>query len=424
MALADELQVAVGLMQAQRADEARKILKHYTKRHGKDAEGWFMLGQVARALQHWPEAIDALQKAQSLQPQSLAVTEFLAMTRVFSNDGRQALVAIEEFTSLLRALPEAPQAPAFAANLQTLALRADKPDAVLQAVEPYLQGRVVAGPEQQRLLAGLAIASFVRDRLESGAVYATQAQELRHFAYDAQGNALAGDYPFYHIYATFVSTLIAFRAQHAALYEGAVVGTLHAIGESHSLTPSQLVIHGRRVQSHLLMGAKAFMLASEKGESWQYQFKRIVQGLPKDEPVVAMFGEIDCRADEGIMAQWAQRTDYAMETEVAALAAAYVKFVKLAQLKRVAPSFVYGVPAPHRAAERDLPAGRSGGDFTRMIRHFNACLAAEAATQALGFLDVYASTVGSDGWAKEGVHIDKVHLTPAVVAELLARSTA
>lgn len=409
-------------MQSQRLDEARKVLKQFTKRHAKHADGWFMLGQLERALQHWSEAIDALQKAITLQPQTLAVREFLAMTRLFSNDGRQAILAIEEFAVLLAAAADSPQAPVFAANLLTLALRADMPDVVLKSVGPFIAGRVVEGPEQQRLTAGLAIASFLRDQREACAAYAAQAIALRHFAQDAEGKALPGDYPFYHIYATFIAALIAFRTAQPALYEGNVSGVLHAVGESHSLTPSQLVINGRRVQSHLLMGAKAFMLASDKGESWQYQFKRIIQGLPKDEPVVVMFGEIDCRADEGIMAQWAQRPDYAMETEVAALVAAYVKFVKLAQLKRLAPTAIYGVPAPHKAALGDLPAGRTGEDLTRLIRHFNACLAQEAAKQQLAFVDVHALTVGADGWAKEGVHIDNVHLTPVVVAQVLKRS--
>lgn len=424
MTLPDELQVAYGLIQAQRVDEARKLLKQFTKRQSKHADGWFMLGQVERALQNWAEAIDALQNAAALEPNSWAVKEYLAMTRLFSNEGRQVILAIEDLASVLAAIPDAPGAAGVAANLQTLALRNDLHKAVIANIVPYFATHRIEGPERQRLAAGQAIAYFLTQQLDESANFTQQAMQLREFAYDADGKRLPGDYPFYHIYARFIADLIAFRAAHPELYEGPVQGAIHAIGESHSLTPSQLVINGQRVQSHLMMGCKAYMLANEQGESWQYHFKRIVQGLPKNEAVIAIFGEIDCRPGEGIMSQWAARADYAMEQEVSTLVAAYVKFVKLAQLKRLAPTYVCGVPAPHAAALADIPAGKTGEDLIRLIRQFNECLAAEADRQGLPFIDIYAATVGSDGWAHDGVHIDDVHLTPAVVAKAFTHTCA
>jgi hypothetical protein len=108
-----------------------------------------------------------------------------------------------------------------------------------------------------------------------------------------------------------------------------------------------------------------------------------------------------------------------MVRDIAALCEAYVKFVKITQLRRLGRTFIIGVPAPNRIAAADLQAGEEAV-FTGMIRDFNAALAHEAGKQELGFIDLYAATVDADGWAKTGVHIDDVHLLPSVMAQVMS----
>lgn len=405
------------LLEVQQLGEAKQVLKRILKKHPRYTNALFLIGQIARAEGRWDEAIDALQKLHAMAPDEPMFREHLATVLMLSNQGRFVPLAIEHFA---RALAQLPQASALAANLQTLALRADMPQAVIAAIGPFLAQQAVEGSERQRLSAGLAIAHFLRQDTEQSAAYARQTLALRQYAYDAQNQPLPGDYPFYHIYAQFILDLIAVRERMPQLYAGEARERMHAIGESHSLAPSELVVAGKRVASHLMMGCKAYMFTVAQGESWQFQFRRILQALPKDETAVAMFGEIDCRPGEGIMRQWASQPGYAMETEVASLVEAYVKFVKLSQLKRLAPTYIYGVPAPHLQAKADILPGKTPEDFVQLIRHFNACLAQQAQRQALPFIDVYASTAGHDGWAKEGVHIDHVHLQPSLVGEIFA----
>lgn len=422
----DHLHVAIQLMQAQRFAEARQVLKQFTKQQSKNADGWFLLGQLERTEKHYDAAIAALRKAQALNPQALVVTEYLAMTQLFSNDGRAMLAAIDHFATVLKAAPESPSASAIAVNLQTLGLRCDAPQKLIDAVQPFYRAHAPHGAERLRLAAGLAMAHYVLGDVGQSKTYAEEVVALRAFAYDADNRALPGDYPYYYIYAQFILGLLAVRAATPGMYAGQAHRQLHAIGESHCLTPAHLVIHGHRVQPHLLMGAKAYYFGAEHGESWRFQVERILASVPKGDPVVVMFGEIDCRATEGIMQQWLRDESYDMEQEVAGLVARYVKFVKLAQLRRHGATYLYGVPAPARTEvmeNGDLPAERHA-DFVRMIAHFNTCLAKEAEQQELPLLDVYAATRAEDGWARPGVHLDGIHLQPQLLAELLQKPLA
>ena len=418
-----QLQAALELMQAQQFAPARQILRQFTKRNPKHADGWFLFGQLERTLQNWPDAIAHLRKAQQLNPQVLAVTEYLAMTQLFSNQGRAMLPAIENFARLLQAMPAAPSAVAIAVNLQTLCLRADEPQRLLAAIQPFFAHYPPEGAERLRLAAGLAMASYITGDLAASQHYAQEVVALRAFAYDAHGAPLPGDYPFYFIYCEFIMGLIAAREKNPDMDHGAASSTWHAIGESHCLTPAHLTVGGYRVRSHLLMGAKAYYFGIEAGETWRYQVERVFSDIPKNEPVVVMFGEIDCRANEGIMQQWLRDPAYAMHAEVEQLVAAYVKFIKLAQLRRSGRTYVFGVPAPCRMMAEPMLSERHA-DFLGLIAHFNACLAAQAAAQSLPFIDIYAATVGADGWARDGMHLDGIHLRPQLVAEILQKALA
>lgn len=416
-----ELQVALQLMQAQQLPQARQILKQFTKKNPKHIDGWFLFGQLERTLQNWPDAIAHLRKAQQLDPQALTVTEYLAMTQVFSNQGRAMIPAIENFAALLKAAPTSPSAVAIAVNLQTLCLRADEPVRLLTTLRPFYEQYAPQGAERLRLAAGLAMASYITGDIQSSEAFAREVVALRAFAYDGDDQPLPGDYPFYFIYVEFILGLIAARQQHASAYEGPANKQLHTIGESHCLTPAHLILSGHCVQAHLLMGAKAYYFGIEQGETWRYQIERIIGELPKTEPLVMMFGEIDCRANEGIMRQWLNDPAYPMESEVALLVQRYVKFIKIAQLRRAAPTYLYGVPAPAQSQVVTLAPARYD-DFKHMVAHFNACLANEAAAQSLPFIDIYALTVGEDGWARAGVHLDGIHLIPEVVMTAIHRA--
>lgn len=419
----DELERAYRLLQSQQFGEGYQALKKFVKRNPKQGEAWYLMAQVDREFGRWDDAIANMKQAVAAVPRNHIYRAYLAMARLFGNRGRDMALAIDDFAALLAAHPTNQEAPVWAANLLTLAMRAGLPERVVEAIKPWVETHPVAGVERLRLAAGTGIACFIAGDVAQAERHAGEALLARDLAYDSQGKALPGDYAFYHIYAQYVLILMEFRRKHAEFYEAESLGMMHAIGESHCLGPSGMVLQGRRVQSHLLMGCKAYYYTVPQGEPWKFHLTRVIQETPKQDPILVIFGEIDCRPDEGIMRQIIHRPDYNMQAEVAAQVAEYVKFVKIAQLRRAAPTYVCGVPASH-PMRKELLAPHHYEAFLAVIAHFNACLKAECAKQELPFVDVYAATLGSDGWAKPGSHIDEVHLVPSVLATAFAAVNA
>jgi tetratricopeptide (TPR) repeat protein len=346
------------LMQLGKFAEARTLLKRQYKTNPSHVETMLQLAIAERLLQQWPEAITLLKKATALAPDNMLVVEQLASVLMFSNQGQNTLLAIDYFAQLLAAWPGN---NAIGSNLITLALRNDKPRAALDTIVPLL---ALTLPDHVRLhyAAACAIAAYLLQDTDACARYADMAISVRSAAHDASGAPVRGDVYFMLIYAEFLRDLLAFRVANPALYVAhGSEKMLHVIGESHSLTPTQLVLRheggARRVVPHLIMGAKAYFFTPDGPNTWKYALEEIIRRIPKDEPIAVGFGELDCRAGEGIMEQYRRDTDYVMVRDIAALCEAYVKFVKITQLRRLGRTFIIGVPAPNRIAAADLQAG-------------------------------------------------------------------
>ena len=414
-----QLIIAEQLLQSGQVVEAAALLKRLHKSNPKHTDIMLQLAITERLQKHWPEAIALMKKAVALAPQNLIYTEHLANMLVLSNDGRNQRYALQLYTDLLRAQPGH---TTIAMNLQILALRNDLSALLLQTIPPLITPDLPL-PLILHYNAACAIAAYLKGDLAACAVYVHAALKAREVAYDADGKPVRNDYYYMLLYTEFLRDLLQFREQHLALYDGpADAVPLHVIGESHCLTPAhlQLKIGGRstRVVPHLIMGAKAYFF-TVAANSWQYALKEIIQSLPKQEAIVVCFGEIDCRAREGIMEQYWRDASYDFTTEIDKLCTAYMRFVKLAQLKRTAKTYILGVPAPNAQVLKELKPNEQAILFN-VIRQFNVALSAAAAQQELPFLDIYSPTVDTNGCAKEGVHIDEAHLKPSVIAQVLS----
>lgn len=402
--------VAAGqMLQQGQVAEARALLKRLNNTYPNHPDILLNYAITERLAKNWPEAIALLRQALALVPGNIHILEHLAMVLMLTNRGPETVQAIVKYGEILQ---QVPQHYAVAMNLLLMALRMDRPQAVLDAIPPLL---VMPGlsPETQLHYAGAsALASYLTGDVEACARYVAAA---------LAAPVPAGHDPYFlRIYNEFLRDLLAYRAEHAALYAAAEASTkMHVIGESHCLTAAYLCVQQGDKKAilvpHLIMGAKAYAFTVEGDSVWKYTLSEIIRSAPKEAILLVGFGELDCRAREGIMEQYRRNPDYAFETEIAALCAAYVKFVKIAQLRRAAPTYIVGVPAPSRVVADDLQPGEAPL-FLEVFRLFNAALAVEAGRQELGFIDLYAATADVDGWAKPDVHLDHVHLKPAIVA--------
>lgn len=402
------------LLQQGQVEPARAILKKLHEAYPQNPDILLNYAIAARLAKDWPEAIALLKKGMALVPGNPVFVEHLAMVLMLTNRGPETLESIGYYTQLLQ---QNPQHYAVAMNLLLLALRMDQPQAILAAIPPLLSLPGLNAEAQLHYAGACAIASYLVGDSEACARYVPLAL--------AAAVPPGHDPYFLRIYNEFLRDLLAYRTQHPALYAAAEdAETLHVIGESHCLTAAHLVVphsgKSARVRSHLIMGAKAYAFTLPGESVWKYTLEQAIRQAPAAATLIVGFGELDCRAREGIMEQYRRHPGYDVAAEIAALCATYVAFVKTAQSARAGRCYIVGVPAPNRVVAADLQAGEEPL-FLEVFRQFNAALAGEAARHELGFIDLYAATAGADGWAKPDVHLDQVHLTPALVA---ARFTA
>ena len=107
-------------------------------------------------------------------------------------------------------------------------------------------------------------------------------------------------------YYVLLKKLTEYRADHPQKYElSKNIPTLFALGESHCLPPAHtsVSLNGTqyRVEPRIIIGCRAWHLENTHTNIYKIQFERISNSLASGEMVVVMFGEIDCRPNEGIL---------------------------------------------------------------------------------------------------------------------------
>ena len=107
-------------------------------------------------------------------------------------------------------------------------------------------------------------------------------------------------------YRNFLGKLLAYRETHADLYQSnSDLPVLYAVGESHCLAPAHLQVAMRegayRVEARIVIGAKAWHLGRNQFNPYKRTLAKIVAAIPPGATALALFGEIDCRLDEGII---------------------------------------------------------------------------------------------------------------------------
>jgi len=205
-------------------------------------------------------------------------------------------------------------------------------------------------------------------------------------------------------------------ASSAGAPEVAVVGDSHAlsfhgIGIDLAGTP-------HRAAAHLVMGCKAWHLASPEPNLYKWRFSAILDATPENSPVICCFGEIDCRLDEGILPYY-RRTGGDLERLISDEASRYVAYVAVAATPRRLKPILVGVPAPHIDAVAAELLDTTADDkslLVDIVKMFNMCLRRAAEQHGFRMVDVFAVSAGPDGKASGEQHVDPYHLKPEALA--------
>jgi tetratricopeptide (TPR) repeat protein len=228
-------------------------------------------------------------------------------------------------------------------------------------------------------------------------------------------------------YANFLANLSRYAAAADAGVDEATAPEIAVVGDSHSLSFHGMAIDlagtSYRASAHLVMGCKAWHLASPEPNLYKWRFSAILDATPEESPIICCFGEIDCRLDEGILPYY-RRTGGDLEQLISDETSRYVAYVTVAATPRRLKPILVGVPAPHLDALVAEHLDASADDKSLLIdivKVFNMGLRRAAEQHGLHMVDVFAVSAGPDGKASGEQHVDPYHLKPEALALALRR---
>lgn len=224
-------------------------------------------------------------------------------------------------------------------------------------------------------------------------------------------------------YWRYLDRLLLWWRSNEASGQAPAAQTLCVVGESHTLSAHgmQVSVNGKPMlcAAELIYGAKQWHLGRGEPNKYKRKFEAVMARLPRGSNVMLVFGEIDCRHDEGIIKAWQKTPDRPLNEIVQATIDPYVHYVRALAARFGHRPILCGVPATNIGP--DALAAVDAERFVEMLRLFNATLKQHALAANMGFLDVFALTDRGDGIAAGDWHIETHHLLPSALPEAFGR---
>lgn len=264
----------------------------------------------------------------------------------------------------------------------------------------------------------LAIYHWVSGKVDYAENHIRKVKNFRKLEYSTKQNKFISGY------YQFINGLTVYRQHYSEEYHSNNQGEmpiLYVIGDSHCVSYSNVVVDidgiSHKVISKLVVGAKAWHLANNQGNEYKVGFSSALDSIPVGAKVAVVFGEIDCRIDEGVIPS-VNKNGSDMSEVVNHLVSDYVSYVgNKCEQRGVQPWFV-NVPAPVRSDERSTGELM---DLKSVVELFNRALnhSINDATNAVcDVLDVYSLSNDQSGLSSGVFHIDGIHMKPSVLPRL------
>ena len=218
-----------------------------------------------------------------------------------------------------------------------------------------------------------------------------------------------------------------YRTNSPHLYPAKNSPPAYIIGDSHCLSfanlPVQIDENSFTVMARLVLGCKAYHLSQKEHNHYKEEFLRNLATIPDGSTVILSFGEIDCRADEGIYPAWMKKFQHlSIEKVVQDVVNGYIEFIAEATKGRRFRLMLLGVPAPRKKTFDHL-AAENISTYVSIPLLWNEYLKHITLQNGWTFLDNYSLTCDDQGSSQGRYHIDDRHLSPAALALLVSKHT-
>jgi len=220
-------------------------------------------------------------------------------------------------------------------------------------------------------------------------------------------------------YRNFIQELLIYRQNNPSIQT--CHKNIYMVGDSHSLSNTHQVLSLNQqhylAQTRLCIGCKTFHLTAGHPNTFKKSFNDAIESIPDSSPVILMFGEIDCRATEGVLPAFL-KGDKGLSVMIQEQVEAYVTYALKQTSKKNFDVYFYGVPAPRLL----LDVSDENMEILKNIVYiFNQYLQYYALQGGCKFINIYQLTVGEHGLSDGRYHIDDFHLLPKCIeaADLL-----
>jgi tetratricopeptide (TPR) repeat protein len=211
------------------------------------------------------------------------------------------------------------------------------------------------------------------------------------------------DQEFCSAYSVFLRKLI----ERKSLTSDSNQTKIYHVGESHCLSFAHHNFNINKELSTILpvvtFGAKAYHFSNDQENAYKAITKRNLNAIPKASTVFVSFGEIDCRANEGLL-QAAEKKGLKLEKLVEKTVAGYISWFENVNQGNKHKLHFFNVPAPFL-----------NDRVANVVALFNEALEKEIRDTENLLIDVYKHTKNTEGFSNNLYHCDGLHLDSRIL---------
>lgn len=222
------------------------------------------------------------------------------------------------------------------------------------------------------------------------------------------------------VYQLYTKKLLEWRKENPEYYSTDSLDELHIIGDSHSYGAANATSNRHILKTKLVINTSIWALLGGGEKVKKQVLKEHLKSIEKGSKVLLSFGEIDCRANKGIHKNHRKAPQQSIAESIENLVVNYVEHIAKHQKNCAHDFYLINCPAPlEKFVRSELDDEQEIEKYKTIPTQFNTILAEQAAKHGMKIIDIYRATHAENGWSKENIHLDSVHLKPNVIVDLL-----
>ena len=190
---------------------------------------------------------------------------------------------------------------------------------------------------------------------------------------------------------------------------------IYHVGESHCLSyaHSEFCIAGKRhvIIPKIIFGAKSYHFSTSSENPYKAITKSHLKNIPRGSKVFISFGEIDCRANEGII-KYIYKTGKSINEIINDTVNGYIEWFLKHNIVGRHKFYFFNIPAPMYDSKFTQ---QTNNKVSKIIEIFNAVLFKKTSNTKTNIVDVYSHTIGEKGFSNGLYHCDNKHLDSRII---------